>query len=98
MVSAIELVAFEGVVFGYNEHGKPTIKIPEDAGEELPEYIRGGIRERIELVRKLPKGGVPHTAPFGACFACGDPMPSHKAGLCELCVCAREKVLEEASK
>jgi hypothetical protein len=35
---------------------------------------------------------------FGACDACGDPLPAHWGGMCSLCVAAWRKALQIAGR
>lgn len=52
---------------------------------------------RAEVERRMPRlagHDLPRTrAGYGVCETCDDAMPSHVAGMCDLCVLARAKAL-----
>lgn len=45
----------------------------------------------VEVARRVPKmrgRSLNHSAGYGRCEACGDPLKPHRGGMCELCMVA----------
>lgn len=62
----------------------PRVRGPRELGDAI----------RAEVDRRKPRvDPLPPAADYGACCCCGDPMPTHRGGMCGLCVLARWKVL-----
>lgn len=85
-VTALELIDFDDVRFARDKYGI-VVRARRDGA--LAETIRQAIMRRIPRVRFLPSSA----APIGTCETCGDAMRPYRGGMCELCCCAREKVL-----
>lgn len=58
--------------------------------DDLIDRLREEVERRVPSMSSLPEA-IPQG--YGVCDGCWDAMPSHKAGMCDLCCIARRKAL-----